>query len=86
MLNAEGFEDAIIGVAISTKQPVIVYDYEKCIEIIMGWDGIENDMEAMEYFQFNIVGANYADKTPIYIRKHDSVKDIEDYDYEEDED
>ena len=65
--------------SVTTSQPVIVYDYEKCIEIIMGWDGIEDDIEAMDYFHFNVAGTNLKDKTPIFIRKHDSVADIEDY-------
>ena len=52
--------------------------------MIMGWDGIEDDIEAMDYFHFNVAGTNLKDKTPIFIRKHDSVADIEDYDYEED--
>jgi len=86
MFSPDGFEKAIIGVSVTTNQPVIVYDYEKCLEIIMGWDGIEDDIEAMDYFHFNVAGTNLKDKTPIFIRKHDSVKDIEDYDYEEDQD
>jgi hypothetical protein len=42
MLSADGFEKAIIGVQINAEKPVIVYDFEKCVKIIMTWQGIED--------------------------------------------
>tara|TARA_R100001377_G_scaffold85273_1_gene71166 strand:- start:214 stop:471 length:258 start_codon:yes stop_codon:yes gene_type:complete len=85
MYNAVGFEKAIIGVSISTEAPVIVYDYEKCIKILMKWEGIEDEDEALDYFFVNVVGTNLKEKTPIFIRKHSTLKDIEDYDYDDEE-
>jgi len=85
MYSADGFEKAIIGVSISTKAPVIVYDYEKCIKIIMKWKDIKDEDEALDYFHFNVVGTNLGEKNPIFIRKHTTIQDIEDYDYDEEE-
>ena len=63
----------------------MVYDYDKCVKIVMAWDGVEDELEAIDYVEFNVIGSNFADRTPIFIRKHKSVKEIEDWDYEEDE-
>lgn len=55
-LMADGFEDAILGVAERCSQPaLVVYDAEKCVEILVE-RGMEED-EAMEFFQFNTLGA-----------------------------
>jgi hypothetical protein len=64
MLKADGFNEAIIGECIQSQR--IIYDYEKMIEILM------KDMtqdEAMEYFDFNILGAYVGEYTPIYLNK-----------------
>lgn len=62
-----GFEDALIGMALSFgKMPVALYDYDKCIEILM------KDMkrgEAEEYFEFNTLGAYLGEYTPIVLIK-----------------
>ncbi len=84
MLKADGFDKAIVGVLVSGKQPVVVYDYDKCVKIVMTWQGIEDDLEARDYVEFNVIGGNFGDKTPIFIRKHKTVAEIEDWDYEED--
>ena len=66
-LLADGFEEALIGVAQRINLgPVAAYSVEKIIEILMKRDGMEYD-EAMEYFDFNIVGAWMGEYTPVYI-------------------
>jgi hypothetical protein len=64
---ADGFENAIIGTCHRFGQePVVAYDYEKCIEILM------KDLSreaAEEYFQFNIIGAWVGEYTPVFIYK-----------------
>ena len=66
-LLAEGFEEALIGVAERINLgPVAAYDVEKMLEILMKRDGMEYD-EALEYFEFNIKGAWMGEFTPVYI-------------------
>ena len=84
MLSADGFEKAIIGVQVNAEKPVIVYDFEKCVKIIMEWDGVEDSLDAIDYVEFNVMGGNFGDRTPVFIRKHKNIAEIEDWDYEED--
>jgi len=66
-LFADGFEDAIIGVAERCGQPtLVVYDCNKCIEILMKRDGMEYE-EAMEFFTFNTTGAWVGEMTPLFM-------------------
>ena len=61
-LLADGFDDAIIGIVDSfSDNPVVLYDKDKCIDILC------KDMsreEAIEYFNFNVMGAYMGDNTP----------------------
>jgi hypothetical protein len=61
-LTADGFDDAIIGIASER----VVYSRTKCIEILMKRDGMDY-LEAMEYFDFNVEGAYMGEKTPIWV-------------------
>ena len=65
MLLADGFEDAVIGYIEAMREPMrVVYDREKCIQILM------KDMsheEAEEYFGYNVAGAYVGEMTPVYM-------------------
>ena len=65
LLFADGFDDAIIGVAERIgMEPVVAYDVNKIIEILA------RDMpedEAVEYFEFNILGAYMGERTPVFV-------------------
>ena len=67
-LFADGFEDAIVGVGVQggKHNPVVVYDRERCIEILMARDGMSED-EAEEFFCFNTEGAWVGDYTPVWL-------------------
>lgn len=66
-LMADGFEDAIIGVAERCGQPsLVVYDAEKCIQILMERDGMTYE-EAQEFFDFNTLGSWVGEHTPLYL-------------------
>ena len=68
MLKADGFDKAIIGVGSRCGQPdIIAYDVNKCIKILM--DQGMTDEEAMEFFEFNVVGAWVGEETPIFGRE-----------------
>lgn len=66
-LTADGFDEAIIGVAERCGQPtLVVYDAARCIEILArreGWDREQAD----EYFRFNTLGAWVGPNTPLFM-------------------
>lgn len=68
LLSADGFEDAIIGVAYDKTTSVyrLVYSITLCIDILMNRDKMTYD-EAFEYFEFNVEGAYVGEKTPIWV-------------------
>ena len=64
LLFADGFDEAIIGV--EERGGVVAYDVDKIIEIL---SREMTEDEAIEYFEFNILGAYMGEKTPVYIKK-----------------
>ena len=73
MLKADGFDKAIIGVGYRCGQPdIIVYDAEKCVKILM--DQGMTEEEAIDYFDYNVVGAWVGEETPIFVREIDDLE------------
>jgi hypothetical protein len=68
MLFADGHDDALIGVAerFGFPEPVACYDYDKVIAGLMK-DGMNHE-EAVEFFDFNIIGAWMGEYTPVFVR------------------
>lgn len=67
MLLADGFEGAFIGVATRCGQPTLaVYSAHKCIKILVERDGMTHE-EALEYFNFNVVGGWVGEETPLFL-------------------
>lgn len=62
-LQADGFEDAVIGVCSQSRR--LIYSIKKCIEILQERDGMEVE-EATEFFYFNTEGAYVGELTPIW--------------------
>lgn len=66
-LLADGYEDAIIGVAERCGQPtLVVYDAVKCIQILIDRDGMTPE-EASEFFAFNTLGSWMGEHTPLFL-------------------
>lgn len=66
LLEPADMDEAIAGLlATAGKAPVICYDRDLVIEILMK-DGMDRD-EAEEFFSFNIEGAYMGDATPVYL-------------------
>lgn len=66
-LICDGFDDALIGVAERINLgPVAAYDVNKIINILITRDGM-NEEEALEYFNYNIIGSWMGDYTPVFI-------------------
>ena len=64
-LFADGLDDAIIGVVERfAMSPVVLYDRDKCVEILMGQDMTYE--EAEEFFDYNVIGSWVGDGTPCF--------------------
>jgi len=64
-LLADGFDLALIGVSCG-MEPRAVYDVNKMIAIMEQRDGMSYE-DAVEYLEFNVLGAYVGEKTPLYI-------------------
>lgn len=71
-LQADGFEDALIGFVwpSETNLKTAVYDRNKCIEILQTRDGMD-EIDAIEYFEFNVAGAYVGPQTPFFFDRCD---------------
>lgn len=75
MIIANGFDEAILGVARSCAQPDrVVYDFEKAVRILVHRDGMSEE-EAVEFIEFNCVGAYVGEETPLWLNRY-SIEDI----------
>lgn len=71
MLKADGFDEAIIGIARTCgRDDVIAYDANKCIQILVN-DHNMSDEEAVEYFTFNVEGCYVGEGTPVFVWEAD---------------
>ena len=71
-LLADGFEEAVIGVAERCSQPtLVVYDIDRCLKILMERDKMTYD-EAVEYLSFNTLGAWIGEHTPLFLTRRPS--------------
>ena len=71
--SPDEYEDAIIGIAHRCGSDMIVaYDYDKVLESLaerFKEAGSEDPhMDALEFFNHNIIGSWVGDKTPIFIQ------------------
>lgn len=67
LLEPEMFDDAIIGIAERAGQPPLVaYDRQRCIDIIMADSGCSRE-KAEEYYEYNTACAWMGDGTPVFI-------------------
>jgi hypothetical protein len=74
-LLADGFEEAILGVAERCSCPtLVVYDIEHCLKILMR-DGMTYE-EADEFFSFNTLGAWVGEHTPLFLTRRPSRRDL----------
>ena len=63
-LTADGFDDALVGCTYGANV-VAVYDINKMVEILMN-EGTDYE-DAVEFLDYNVVGAHLGEKTPIYV-------------------
>lgn len=66
LLLADGFDDAVIGLVDGAcREPVVCYDFARCVQILVA-GGMEED-EAIEYLEFNTLGAYVGKETPLFV-------------------
>ena len=71
--------DAFIGVGRQAGVEVAVYDYDKCIDVLMERDGMSIE-DAIEWMEYNVVPAYVGKGTPIFmIFKENDCEECEDY-------
>jgi len=74
MILYDGFESAQIGVGTRAGQEVMVYDYHRCVQVLIARDGMDYE-EATEFMEFNVLCLYVGDQTPIFIRGNDESED-----------
>tara|TARA_R110002094_G_scaffold24477_1_gene36734 strand:- start:3 stop:281 length:279 start_codon:yes stop_codon:yes gene_type:complete len=74
-LTADGLDAAIIGYGSQHgTDPVVIYDYDTCVEIFMK----DNDWDydgAIEWMEFNVVGSYVGTGTPIFMMRGEENND-----------
>jgi len=67
MLKANGFDNALIGIGRRCSQEdVLVYDFDKAVKILVDRDKMAVD-EAMEFLEYNTLGAWVGEETPLFV-------------------
>jgi hypothetical protein len=64
LLTIDGFDEAVIGIVERCDLLVVCYDKSKILEILMRDMNLD---EAIEYYEFNILGAYMGEYTPVYL-------------------
>ena len=68
LLFADGYDDAILGIAERDGVPLVIYDVRKILQVLRSRDHMARE-EAEEFFEFNIAGAWIGEQTPIFLRR-----------------
>jgi len=70
MMTADGFDEAIIGSITSYgRGETVLYSTQKIIEVMMERDGMTAE-DAMEFFNFNILGSYNGNGMPAFLNDH----------------
>lgn len=65
LMVMDGYDDCIIGIGQRFNDYAVVYDFDRVIAKLMA-DGLTRD-EAVEFHEFNQLGAWVGDRTPIFL-------------------
>jgi hypothetical protein len=64
LIILDGFDEAIIGVVERIGLLAVCYDKHKILKILMR---DMNETEAIDYYEFNILGAYMGESSPVYL-------------------
>jgi len=76
ILLADGFEKAFIGLGRQGSKRLAVYDYYKCVSILMKREDWSEE-EAIEWMEYNVVGAWVGEQTPIFVEKNVWINELD---------
>jgi hypothetical protein len=62
---ADGLEKAFIGIGYQFNDPIAIYSKSKTIQCFIK-EGMDEE-QALEYFDYNVVGAYVGEATPIFL-------------------
>lgn len=68
LLFADGFDEAILGIGQRFNDVFVVYDRDVVLDTLVKRDGMSYE-QAVEFFDFNIVGAYVGEQTPCYVSR-----------------
>lgn len=68
-LFADGFDDALVGIVQQFNRYLALYDYEKCVDVLVK-DDMSRD-EAEEHMSFNVTGAWVGESTPCFLIRNE---------------
>jgi len=68
LIILEGFDSAILGVGESAgwDSPCIVYDYQKCLDVLMQKNDWERE-DAIEWMDYNVINAHMGEGNPVFV-------------------
>ena len=70
MRTADGFDEAIVGSITSYgRGETVLYSTQKIIEVMMERDGMTAE-DAMEFFNYNIIGSYNGNGMPAFLNDH----------------
>jgi len=74
-LLASGFDEAILGIGSGggSSEPIVVYDYDECVEVLIRRDGMTRE-DAIEHMDYNVTGGFVGERTPFFMRRIESLK------------
>ena len=76
ILLANDFEDAFMGLGRQGNKNLAVYDYEKCVLILMKKEDWTEE-EAIEWMEYNVVGAWVGEQTPVFVETTVRLEDLD---------
>ncbi len=65
LLTADGFDDAVIGIATDFTEPRLIYSVSKCLQILQEVEEMD-EIDAIEHFTYNVSGSYVGEQTPIW--------------------
>ena len=65
---ADGYDDAIMGIAELNGIASVDYDSEKVVKILRRRDGMTR-ADAEEFFAYNVAGAFLGESSPIFLQR-----------------
>ena len=70
LITADGLDKAIVGTVSSFgRKETVLYSIKKILEIMMERDGMTEE-EALEFFEFNIIGSYNGEGMPSFMNDH----------------